>query len=108
MIRSRDGPLHGSRLGLSTVNGGHPWCLSCGWNLDRTTPAAMARPAAAPHDGFAALPEGSLSPRTRSAARAATLTAAIVLLTSVPAIAVLGFWLLVSDFFSCPPCAASC
>jgi len=49
---------------------------------------------------FAALANGPLSPRSKTAARLTTLAAAAVLLVGVLAIAALGIWLIFFDFFS--------
>jgi heat shock protein HtpX len=100
------------RCAETTVSIGlrQPWCPSCDWNLDQATPALFGlrwidrrlhRVAGRLTDAqFAALAEAPLSPRTMTAARLTTLAAAVVLLTGVLAIAVLGIWLLFFDFFS--------
>jgi Zn-dependent protease with chaperone function len=87
-----------------------PWCPSCDWNLDQATPVVFGwrwvdrrlhRVASRLTDAqFAALAEGPLSPRTMTAARVATLAAAVLLLAAVLGIAALGVWLLFFDFFS--------
>ena len=96
----------------STVTTGlrEPWCPSCAWNADQTTPVLFGwrwvdrrlhRVAGRLTDAqFAALADGPLSPRAMTASRAVTLTAAVVLLAGVIAVAALGLWLIFLDFFS--------
>jgi heat shock protein HtpX len=100
------------RCTTSTVTTGlqQPWCPSCDWNLDQATPVLFGvrwidrrlhRVAGRLTDAqFAALAEAPLSPRAMTTARMITLAAAVVLLAGVLALAVLGVWLLVVDFFS--------
>jgi heat shock protein HtpX len=93
-----------------TTGLGQPWCPSCDWNLDQATPVVFGvrwvdrrlhRVAVRLTEAqFAALANGSLSPRTMTAARLTVLAAAVVLLVGVLAIAVLGLWLLFVDFFN--------
>lgn len=93
-----------------TTGLGRPWCPACDWNLDRTAPAMFGwrwldrrlhrvsvRLTAAQ---FTPLADGPLAPGTMTAARLTTLAAAVLLLVGVLAIAVLGVWLVVFDFFS--------
>lgn len=93
-----------------TTGLGRPWCPACDWNLGQAGPATFGwrwidrrlhrvtvRMNAAQ---FAALADGPLTPGTMTAARLTTVAAAVVLLAGVLAIAVLGVWLVVFDFFS--------
>jgi heat shock protein HtpX len=87
-----------------------PWCPSCDWNLDQSTPVLFGwrwldrrlhRVATRlTETQFAALADARLSPRTATAARTITTAAALLLLAGIVALAVLGVWLLVVDFFS--------
>ena len=93
-----------------TTGLGRPWCPSCDWNLDATVPVffgwgwldrRLHRVAVRLNaTQFAALADGPLTPGTTTAARLTTMAAAVLLLAGVLAVAVLGVWLVVVDFFS--------
>jgi Zn-dependent protease with chaperone function len=100
------------RCAASTVAIGlrKPWCPGCDWNLDQEPPVVFGlaavdrrlyRVARRLTEGqFEGLVNRPLAPRTMTAARLTTLTAAVVLLAGVLATAVLGVWLVLVDFFS--------
>ena len=89
-----------------------PWCPSCEWNLDHFEPArrrpelgwrwadrATHRVAWRLTAGqFTRLADGPLQRRGLSAARAVTLTVAVLLLLFVALLAGLGCWLILYDF----------
>ena len=91
-----------------------PWCPSCEWNLARFVPGEtdgafgwswVDRPLhrvarRLTERQFAGLADSPLQRRSLTAARVATLAVSVVLLAGVLAIAALGAWLLVVDFFS--------
>ncbi|WP_326563288.1 M48 family metalloprotease [Micromonospora sp. NBC_01796] len=95
-----------------TVNGATPWCPACEWNLDLFEPARRT-----PELGwrwadrrihriayrltgrqFAELVGRSLDRPRISAARIVTVTASVLLLVGIVALAVLGVWLVTYSF----------
>ncbi|MFI7541770.1 M48 family metalloprotease [Actinoplanes sp. NPDC049599] len=96
----------------TSARGATPWCPSCEWNLDHFEPSrrrpelgwrwadrATHRVAWRLTAGqFVRLADGPLRRRGASAARAVTLTVAVLLLLLVALFAGLGTWLILYDF----------
>ncbi len=95
----------------TTARGAAPWCPACEWDLDRFEPdraraefgrgwldRRLHRVAYRLTAGqFAALRRAPLTGRTVTVARVVTLTAAVLLILGVLALAVAGGWLIADD-----------
>jgi heat shock protein HtpX len=95
-----------------SARGAQPWCPSCEWNLSRFEPdrarvefgwtlldRRLHRVAYRLSAGqFAALSGGPLARRSATPARVVTLTAAVLLVAGVLALAAFGVWLVSYDF----------
>lgn len=96
----------------TTARGAAPWCPSCEWDLDRFEPERaragvgwrwldrrLHRVAYRLSAGqFAALRRAPLTGRSVTAARVVTLTAAVLLILGVLALAAFGVWLIEYDY----------